>query len=297
MNQREQRILMVWAREYTAKGDNGPSTGELFTARGYNAISLLGMAMITFIDNALELGQHCRLVSCEFNPQDFNAIPLQQLEQQWQITLPNKLQGAVTKRKAEFIAGRYCAKTAIQRLPLQQSPLQQSPLQEPPLHQASSQFSAIGIGEKRQPLWPRGIVGSITHSHGFAAAAVADTTSARSLGIDSEYMINEKTASNIACHILREEENYCDNQQLVDNDIAYLTLIFSAKESIFKCLHPLVHQYFDFKDATISLSTSKTNRFEYVLQKNLNDEFCQGFTGEGIYRFDRDFIHTAVLLT
>jgi len=30
-----------------------------------------------------------------------------------------------------------------------------------------------------------------------------------------------------------------------------LTLLFSAKESIFKCLHPLVGTWFDFEDAEI----------------------------------------------
>jgi enterobactin synthetase component D len=191
------------------------------------------------------------------------------------------LLGAVNKRKAEFIAGRYCASRALQMLPLLP---------------AGDNSTDISIGDKRQPLWPIGLTGSITHSHGFAAAAVANTDNFRSIGIDSEHIVKHETAENVASHILTSAESFLDNQLITSNSDQYLTLVFSAKESLFKCLYPLVLRYFDFKDAVIQLQTGNPNHFSFVLQKTLNEEFSEGYSGKGVFRIDGDFIHTAVFL-
>lgn len=238
--------------------------------------------MITLINNNLDFNHKAELVSCQFDVEQFKLLALQEHEHKWGVSVPQRIQNAIDKRKAEFIAGRYCAKKAIQQVE----------------HKLSDNLGlvTIDIGEKRQPLWPSRFVGSITHSHGFAAAVVADSTIVRSVGIDSEFRISEKTANNISSHILTEEESYSDNNSQVASSIDYLTLIFSAKESIFKCLHPLVLQYFDFQDAVVSLSPTMPNHFEYHLQKHLSNEFCVGYKGQGQFCFNGDFVHTAVLI-
>lgn len=60
---------------------------------------------------------------------------------------------AVEKRRLEYTTTRHLARTALGRLGL-------SPI-------------AIGTGGNREPLWPAGIVGSMTHCRGYRAAAVA----------------------------------------------------------------------------------------------------------------------------
>jgi enterobactin synthetase component D len=237
--------------------------------------------MITLIDNALDVDANCKMVSCHFDVTEFDREAELTIEQRWGVKLPDKLERAVNKRKAEFIAGRYCVSRALQMLPLLP---------------AKENSTDIKIGEKRQPLWPSGLTGSITHSHGFAAAVVANTDDVRSIGIDSEYMIKHQTAENVASHILTGPEDFSKNRDVVDNSDQYLTLIFSAKESIFKCLYPLVSQYFDFKDAVISLAPDQPSRFAFVLQKTLNEEFSEGYTGNGIFQLEESFIHTAVIL-
>jgi len=237
--------------------------------------------MITLIDNCLELTGTCELVSCRFDPDAAKDQTHDALKNTWGIQLPEKLQRAVPKRLAEFIAGRYCANLALQRLRSNDQVL----------------IEEIQIGDKREPLWPTDVIGSITHSHGFAAAVVADTAQIRGVGIDSEQLINPNTANNVASHILREEEVFQENQHLVLAFEQYLTLVFSAKESIYKCLFPLVKQYFDFKDARITLSNDAPGQFKFELTKNLTDEFGVGYSGTGIYRAQADFIHTAVVLT
>src|SRR6202022_3165764 len=58
---------------------------------------------------------------------------------------------AVEARRREFITARRCAREALAKLGYAPVP--------------------IRAGRKREPLWPAGLVGSITHTTGFRAAA------------------------------------------------------------------------------------------------------------------------------
>ena len=63
---------------------------------------------------------------------------------------------SVAKRRNEFITVRYCARLALEELGV------------PPV--------PILKGEKGEPCWPDGVVGSLTHCEGFRGAAVGRTT-------------------------------------------------------------------------------------------------------------------------
>jgi 4'-phosphopantetheinyl transferase EntD len=73
---------------------------------------------------------------------------------------------AVGQRRAEFTTVRTCARIALGRLGLPPAPLLSGP--------------------KREPLWPAGVVGSITHCDGYRAAAVARASEVAAIGIDAE---------------------------------------------------------------------------------------------------------------
>lgn len=234
--------------------------------------------MITLIDNPIPFSEQCSAQACRFDIDALKQGDLQQIQRQWRVELPEKMHDAVDKRKAEFIAGRHCAALALNRI-------------SPELAQGR-----IGIGDKREPLWPAGVCGAITHSHGFAAAVVADAATLRGIGIDSEQYVTQKTADNVASHILTQAERFEDNREMVTTGIEYLTLVFSAKESIFKCLYPLVQQYFDFQDAVIQLDPTNRGHFRFELRKDLNPEFGHGFAGQGQFRLDDEFVHTSVAL-
>lgn len=229
--------------------------------------------MISPTPNPLKLPSFCHQASCWFEREAYSD---EQCER-FGIVLPERLSSAVGKRKAEFLAGRYCVRLALKDMGADCSP-------------------QVEIGEKRAPRWPQGLIGSITHSKGFASAAVASTASVRGVGIDSEGLIGERTASNVASHILTEGETYESNRALVDSARQYLTLIFSAKESIFKCLYPQVQQYFDFRDAEVFLSVDQPGHFRFRLRKQLNHEFPDGYSAGGQYALVDDFVHTAVVL-
>src|SRR5262249_37950297 len=72
----------------------------------------------------------------------------------------------VPKRRYEFATGRRCARAALAQLGFPPAPLL--------------------AGPDRAPLWPDGVVGSITHTDSYRAAAVARAEQLCSVGIDAE---------------------------------------------------------------------------------------------------------------
>lgn len=76
------------------------------------------------------------------------------------------LDGAVEKRRREFVTGRACARRALQKLGLP--------------------ATAIARGPRGEPLWPPAVVGSITHCRRYTASAVARASDLVAIGIDAE---------------------------------------------------------------------------------------------------------------
>lgn len=193
------------------------------------------------------------------------------------IVLPPALNRAVPQRQAEFVAGRYCAGIALAHL-----------------HAGTAE---IGIGANRQPLWPRGIVGSITHTRGYASAALARTDTVRALGIDTEQQIQPGTAAHVSQQILAPNEASGARHGTFASTEQFLTLVFSAKESLFKCLFPLTYNSFGFHAAYISPAATDARGagvFHFELLENLNAEFRRGFSGYGQYVLQGMAVHTAV---
>ncbi|PDT33384.1 MULTISPECIES: 4'-phosphopantetheinyl transferase family protein [Sinorhizobium] len=136
---------------------------------------------------------------------------------------------AVKSRRREFSIGRACARAALSKLGF------------PP--------SAIPTGPNREPLWPSGVVGSITHCAGFHAAAVALQKDCVALGIDVE--VDEELPSGVLPLISGDEErNWIANAPQGRN---WGRLLFSAKESIFKAWFPLTGEWLGFEDAVVTI--------------------------------------------
>ena len=149
---------------------------------------------------------------------------------------------AVPARVLEFTTGRSCARAALAQLGC------------PPV--------AIAVGDQREPVWPPGFIGSITHCKGHCAAAVAQydphaADSIASLGLDAEpaQPLSEDVVGMVCC--AGEQEWIERNRQ---DGLPWDRLVFSAKESVFKCLFPIARRYFDFRD--IELSFDGERRFQ-----------------------------------
>ncbi|MBL7620905.1 4'-phosphopantetheinyl transferase superfamily protein [Frankia sp. AgB1.8] len=139
---------------------------------------------------------------------------------------------AVPKRRREFTAGRVCARRAMARLGVAPAPLL--------------------AGPNREPLWPAGLVGSITHCEGYRAAAVARAGDVLSIGIDAEP--NGPTPDGVLDRIaLPAEISWVRAAARVEPEVHWDRLLFCAKESVYKTWFPLAGSWLGFEDALITL--------------------------------------------
>src|SRR3977135_1933581 len=145
--------------------------------------------------------------------------------------LPQALRHATQKRQREFLAGRWCAEEALQCL--------------------GAGSTDVAMAKDRTPIWPVGVVGSITHTGDFAAAAVAWAADIAGLGIDSEPIICPASARDIA-EICMVDEATLFKAAHGRSFCEFCTLVFSAKEAVFKCLFPLTRKFLEFSDVRIT---------------------------------------------
>jgi 4'-phosphopantetheinyl transferase EntD len=140
---------------------------------------------------------------------------------------------AVAKRREEFTTARACARRALARLDLPAQP--------------------ILAGERGEPLWPAGVVGSITHCQGYRACALARAGDFLAIGIDAEPngALPDGVLGEIAC--AEEERAWLREQARVAPAIRWDRLLFSAKESVYKVWFPLARRWLGFEDAVLTI--------------------------------------------
>ncbi len=113
----------------------------------------------------------------------------------------------------------------------------------------------IGRADSGAPVWPAGVRGSLTHSTNLAAACVVGLN--QSVGIDIED--TGRMSSGVAERILTVEERaVLDLSAASGLDVA--TLIFSAKEAVYKAIFPLVGLYIGYREVRLEID-SHNQRF------------------------------------
>ena len=193
------------------------------------------------------------LVSCAFAPAHLAADDFQRVG----IVPSPSLQRSVAKRQAEYLAGRVCARAALQRL--------------------DGRDYVPGTHEDRSPIWPTGIHGSITHGKGWAAAVVAAEGACRGLGLDQEALLDDQRAERLMGEILTPAER----ERLAPGQLGLtVTLTFSLKESLFKALYPLTRQRFYFEHAEV-LAWSADGLARLRLLTDLSPQWRHGAEVEG----------------
>lgn len=153
----------------------------------------------------------------------------------------------------------------------------------------------VSSGKDGCPVWPSGIVGSITHSNGIAFAAVTWESRAISLGLDTEMLMPLATAREMAPMIATPLEYQNLLKQPIGTQLL-TTIIFSAKEAIFKCLYPLLKFRFDFTDVEIIVVDIPSGRFLAVPQPSLPTPFSEPLRLAGNFVVINDIIHTGLIL-
>lgn len=148
------------------------------------------------------------------------------------------------KRRKDFSLGRMAARRALFDL-------------------GHTTPSPVLRGEHREPLFPKGITGSISHSGGIGIAAVAYDSYVAAVGVDIQ-QIEERYSDELIARFADPDEF-----DWVLSDPALKTLravkLFSAKESIFKALYPVARVWFAF-DAAKLIPNENENGFRALVR-------------------------------
>jgi len=126
------------------------------------------------------------------------------------------------KRVMDFATGRYCARMALRGLGI-------------------SEATPIPVGDGREPCWPEGVTGSISHADGLTGSLAAWKRDYRSIGLDIERLGAVEEA--LLPLVLTPYE-----LEWVRGDMVLATFIFSLKEAFYKMQFPLTRQFLDFQE-------------------------------------------------
>jgi 4'-phosphopantetheinyl transferase EntD len=148
---------------------------------------------------------------------------------------------SVAKRRNEFVTVRYCARQALEELGV------------PPV--------PILKGEKGEPCWPDGVVGSLTHCDGYRGAAVGRQDKVRSVGIDAEPhdVLPNGVLDAISLPAERSEIS------ALPQGLHWDRILFCAKEATYKAWFPVTRRWLGFEDAHIVFDVDEgatAGRFE-----------------------------------
>lgn len=139
------------------------------------------------------------------------------------------------KRLSDFSTGRYCAKKALEELGL---------------------FDVIiPIGKDREPIWPDGIVGSISHCDSMVGSIVALKENYNSIGLDIEEI--GKVGEELWDLLFTAKEIEFLYSLSVDDLVQFSTILFSMKEAFYKMQFPLTETFLDFKDVEIEVNDGR----------------------------------------
>ena len=153
---------------------------------------------------------------------------------------------AIPKREREFRSGRTAARKCMMELGIRPGP--------------------ILMGEKREPLWPKGCVGTISHCGNYCIAIISPSAAGiLSLGADIEQLGRVK--AHLWPRIFTEREKTFLGALSQSEADSAATAMFSAKEAFFKLQHPLTRLWLEFLDAEVALQ--QDNRFTIEVLKPL----------------------------
>jgi len=206
-----------------------------------------------------------------------------------QLLVPHdpSLGRAAPRRIAAYLAGRYCTARALA---------------------AAGSAAPLPVGEAGAPAWPAGFVGSISHAPTRAVAVVARASRWRALGVDCEPVLTAAQADEIVGHTLPEaDDTEIDDTEVDDTEVAdatgdaltwpaFVTIGFSAKETLYKALRPLVGAFFDFPDARLTRLDRVGRRVRLVLTRDLAPGFARGAAFDVRFALADGHVHTCLAL-
>lgn len=187
------------------------------------------------------------------------------------------IERAVLSRRQQYTAGRWLARRALAELGLAPR--------------------AVPSDAQRTPVWPEGIVGSITHTHTWCAVALAKQSEVHAIGVDVE--ASTPLEANLWERVCRPEEREFLRARAPERSGVLAKAIFSAKESAYKALYPRVRAFLDFQGMCISLAEEPDGeswRFTAELRAKWGELEPGYVVGTGKLLLDAELLVSAMVL-
>lgn len=191
------------------------------------------------------------VAACDTSGDPADAVP-------WQPEVA-AIAGATEQRRREFATTRWCARRALVRLGLPEA--------------------AIPQGPAREPRWPAGVVGSLTHCAGYRAAALARAADFATVGIDAEP--HRPCPPGVLRRVALERERHMLQRLAATGPhVCWDRLLFCAKEAVYKAWFPLTGRWLGFADAEVELLPGGTFVARLLVEPpDVPNHPLAGFTG------------------
>ena len=163
--------------------------------------------------------------------------------EQTNIYCPDVIAHSINKRKAEYFVGRYLVANRLNEL--------------------GFEYCTLESNIDRSPRFPCGAIGSISHCTNLACVVVTPSCcpDRENLGLDVQELISSDVCRDIESMIVAEQEvDLAVSVELTKEQA--ITLLFSAKEAIYKALAKFSTRGLNFTDAKLKQINQKTMEFE-----------------------------------
>lgn len=108
--------------------------------------------------------------------------------------------------------------------------------------------------EDGAPLWPEGCTGSLAHTSSYCVAIVSTASCIRSVGVDVEWA--RPFSEHMTKLVVREDDTVLDDARQELGREQAPTVVFSAKEAVYKAIAQLRPGWIDFQDCRLEATLS-----------------------------------------
>lgn len=198
-----------------------------------------------------------RFMGADFAPCLFEA---------YAVDCPVHIARSVAKRQNEFLHGRLCARRALGAIGIK--------------------GAHVSVGRMGEPVWPAGVLGSITHNHEYALAVALRRDSSVGIGIDVESIADRESCDALmALAVSPGELHYLRSMKTSLSLACLLTIVFSAKESFFKACFPTVARFLEFDAVGVETIDPVGGSVELIVNETLGGTFQPGSISKVHFRF------------
>jgi len=177
-------------------------------------------------------------------------------------------------RKIEFLAGRILLKDVIKKI-----------------SNDEKTDMEVGFGANGMPLWPKGIVGSVTHTKSHVCVMVGLSKEYLAIGIDLEPLISSEKSQELRPVVLSERE--CSLYHQYTNIMPFnqfFTRCYSFKEAIYKLLFPQIKTFIDFKEIEVMSINQADNTISARYQSSITNQFSNGLFEGKSFNFNHGIL-------